>query len=145
MSPDLDALRAKVAALRGLDLDNLRARVQLLAARVDLDAIADAIAADTDSDADVVLLVVQAAWFAHIDLDLDAAGEIDADAFRDRVEASVRCVLAALAEGVTEVGDPVVDEALRRAIELGKQGIKITPTRERIDEAMTLISTELPG
>ena len=139
----LSRLRAQVAELESMDLDKLRARAGLFAARVSLEDLADTLASDVDLDAELVLLVVRAAWAVRLDVETEDDVTPEPDAFASAVETDVRAVLEALAEGVTETGDPVVDRALARTIELGKQGVKIIPVREMMDRTKCMIGNRV--
>lgn len=139
----LSRLRAQVAELESMDLDKLRARAGLFAARVSLEDLAGTIASDVDLDAELVLLVVRAAWAVRLDVETGDDVTPEPDVFASAVEGDVRAVLEALAEGVTETGDPVVDRALARTIELGKQGVKIIPVREMMDRTKCMIGNRV--
>lgn len=138
-TPELEDLRAKVEQLRSLDLDTLRTRVRLISARADLEEIRDRISGETDTDPEVVMLVLHATWAARIEADLDDADAIEPDTFVAAVETGTRRILAALTEGTTSLDDEVLDVALRRTIDLGRQGVKINPTREAFEDAMRSI------
>lgn len=138
-TPELEDLRAKIEQLRGLDLGTLRTRVRLISGRADLEEIRDRIAAETDTDPEVVMLVLHATWSARIEADLDDADAIEPSTFVAAVEAGARRILDALTEGVTELDDEVLDVALRRTIDLGRQGVKINPTRVAFEDAMRSI------
>lgn len=136
-----EELRARIAELQSMNLDALQARVTLLNERVNLEELADTIADATDTDPQVVLLVVQTTWGVRIDAELgDPQQEVTPADFRDAVEADVRAILHALAAGETEVCEPVRNAALKRTIALGKQGVKITPTKETFSAFAEMIS-----
>lgn len=140
-APAHEALRARIAELKAMDLDRLRHRAALLQARVGLEQLADALAEATDTDADVALLVVHAVWTAKVETDLlDTAAEVPApDVFAAEAEVAVRAVLEALASGVVDLPDAVHATALRKVIDLGRQGVRITPTQDALQSVAGLI------
>ncbi len=139
----LSGLRAKIAELKAMDLTKLQERTALFPARMDLEDLADTIAAEHEADVDIVLLVTRAAWTVRLDVETAGEDTPDAATFGTRVEADVRQALDALSEGRTVVGDDVIDRVLAQTVEYGKAGVKIIPVRELMDKTKCMIGN--PG
>lgn len=141
MATDLDELRARLAELKALPLEAMRARVALVGTRSDLEDAAGSIAEDLDVDADVVLLVLEAAWAVRLNEDALDDALPDPVEYRTTIEADVRAVVDALACGADTLPDSVRQEVLDRTLALGKAGKKITPLKDAFVEATTMISS----
>lgn len=139
MTP-VEALRAKVAELRLLEPALLQARVKLFDQRVHLEELVESLSADTDTDPEVVLLTISAAWRVHI-----AATKLpEANLFREAVLADVRAVLVAL----TGCTDPLSSEAertLQSVIEAGKAGVRPVPVKDIMLHTGQMITASMPG
>lgn len=137
MATDLDDLRAKLAELRAIDTSRLRERVALFTACADLDDASKRIAEATDTDPEVALLVTRSAWTALIHSGL--VGEVTPEEFAARVELGATKILHVLADGGDSLDDPLLHEALQRTIRLGRQGVKITPVKDVLLSAASIV------
>lgn len=139
----IEDIKRKIEALKAYNLDQLKARTTLFAARIDLEDMADAIARETDADGEVVLLIIRATWMVYVQEDLPEDETPDPEAFKAKVEAGVRTIIDTLANAKKSAGDEILDKALEQAVAAGKRGDKIIPVRDVISQVRTMIPTDV--